>query len=143
MEEITNFDIEEIAPLFKINLICVIDVNDLLDYPFEDGSYILNLDNKHWTCLFVKSRHAVYFDSFGEIYPLEVKQFCSNIIYSDDQIQSLNSVLCGYFCLYFLYYMTNHFKYNLKYTLNQFRSLFSDDETNNNRILQKLIRKII
>ena len=128
MEELTNFDIEEIAPLFKINLICCTDYHNILNYTLQDGSYIVNLGNKHWTCLYVKSRQGYYFDSFGEIYPIEIKRFCPNIIYSDDTIQSLNSILCGYYCLCFLYWMTNKYEYNFTYTFNPLRSNFSDDE---------------
>jgi hypothetical protein len=143
MEELSNFDIDEISPLFNIDLICCIDYHQLLNYPFKNGSYILNLGNKHWTCLFVLNRQGVYFDSYGQIYPKEVKIFCNNIIYSDDTIQSLNSVACGYYCLFFLYYMTNNYKNNLNYTLNKFRSLFNDNEKINDRILQQQIKFII
>ncbi len=143
MEELSNFDIEEMAPLFKINLICCIDYHDIINYPLKNGSYILNLGNQHWTCLYVKNKQGIYFDSFGVIYPTLVKQFCPNIIYNEDTIQSLNSVLCGYFCLYFLYYMTNKSKYNFNYTLNNFRANFNDDEIENNKILQSLIKNIL
>ena len=64
-------------------------------------------------------------------------------MYSDNTIQSLNSVLCGYFCLYFLYWMTNRFQKNMKYTFNLFRSNFVDNEKENNKILQRLIKKIL
>lgn len=143
MEELTNYDIEEIYPLFKINLICCIRYRDILNYPLVDGSYILNLGNAHWTCLFVKNKEGFYFDSYGVIYPTEIKMFCKNIIYSDDTIQNLGSVACGYYCLYFLYWMTNKYKYNFTYTFNQFRSNFDDDENKNDKILQSLIKKII
>ena len=143
MEELTNFDIEEIYPLFEIDLKAVIDYKDLKYYDLENGSYILNLGNKLWTALFVKDKQGFYFDSYGIIYPRDVKIFCPNILYSDDTIQSLKSVLCGYFCLYFLYWMTNKFQGDMKYTFNLFRSKFEDNEKANNKILQKLIKKIL
>mmetsp|Transcript_7670 Transcript_7670/g.8128 ORF Transcript_7670/g.8128 Transcript_7670/m.8128 type:complete len:149 (+) Transcript_7670:1102-1548(+) len=140
---LTNFDIESIYKLFKINLIACIDDHNLNQYGLNDGSYVLNLGNQHWTGLYVIDNQGVYFDPFGVIYPLEVKRFCPNIIYSDDQIQSLKSVFCGYYVLAFLYWMTNKYQYNLQYTLNQFRSQFKDDDDKNDRILQSLIKKII
>lgn len=143
MEELTNFDIIDYKLYFKINLICCIDYHDIIKYKLVDGSYVLNMGNQHWTCLFIKNKKGVYFDSYGAIFPLEVKQFCPNIIYNDNTIQSLNSVLCGFFCLYFLYYMTNQYKYNLTYTLNNFISKFDDNVENNNKILQTLIKKYI
>ena len=143
MEDLTNFDIEDIAHYFKINLICCIEYHSIINYDLVDGSYFLNLGDQHWTCLFVKNKKGIYFDSFGAIFPKEVKQFCPNIIYNHVTIQSLNSVLCGYFCLYFLYYVTNKYKNNNIYTLNNFTALFNDDEKQNNKILQTLIKQII
>lgn len=143
MEELSNFDILEIYPLFKIDLIACIDVNDLKDYELQDGGYILNLNNMHWVALFVNDGKGFFFDSYGVIFPKIVKQFCPDITYSDDQIQSYNSVLCGYFCLFFLYFMTNKYKKNLNHTFDLFRSNFHDDEVKNNSILQKFVKKII
>jgi len=143
MEELSNFDIEEIYPLFYIKLIACIDHKDLNNYNLVDGSYILNLGNKHWSALYVLNKQGFYFDSYGIIYPQSVKIFCPNVIYSDDTIQSLNSVLCGYFCLYFLYWMTNKFSINFKKRFNLFRSQFDDNEKRNNKILQSLIKNII
>lgn len=143
MEELTNFDIFEIYPLFKINLIACIDVNDLANRELIDGSYILNLNNKHWVALYVKNSEGFYFDSYGIIYPKIVKKFCNHLTYSTDQIQSLNSVLCGYFCLYFLYFMTNHTGNSLNHKFNLFRMKFDDNERKNNLILQSSIKKIL
>ena len=140
MEELTNHDIFEIQHIFNIHLIHCIDYHDLVNHELIDGSYVLNMDNKHWVALFVKNHKGVYFDSYGIIYPLEIKNFCKNLIYSDDTIQSTNSVLCGYFCLFFLYWMTNKYKQNLRYTLNKFRALFHDDEQQNNKFLQAHIK---
>jgi hypothetical protein len=144
MEELTNYDIWEIYPLFKINLVCCDNYKNIFDYDLIDGaSYILNLGNKHWTCLYFKNNKGLYFDSYGIIYPKIIKQFCPNIIYNKDNIQSLNSVLCGYYCLFFLYWMTNEFNYDFNYSLNKFRALFSDTEKQNGKILQNHIKKII
>jgi hypothetical protein len=77
--------------------------------------------------VYVIDQVGIYFDRFGVIYPVEGKKFCQNIIYSDDQIQPIKSVLCGYYVFVFLYFMTNQFHYNLQYTLNQFRSKLKDD----------------
>jgi hypothetical protein len=140
---LTNYDIEAHYRQFKINLIACIDYHDLNQYGLHDGSYVLNLGNQHWTGLYVIDQVGVYFDPFGVIYPVEVKKFCQNIIYSDDQIQPIKSVLCGYYVLAFLYFMTNKFQYNLQYTLNQFRSKFNDDTKKNDKILQTMIKNII
>ena len=75
-------------------------------------SGIINLDSQigpgtHWVCYRNIDKYCEYFDSFGLPMPEEVLTYLSNggkqIIYSHDQIQERNSVLCGYWCLYFLY----------------------------------------
>ena len=47
-----------------------------------------------------------YFDSFDLKMPTEVQKYLSKsgkqIMYSGDEIQERNSVLCGYWCLYYL-----------------------------------------
>ena len=73
---------------------------------------IINLDSQigtgtHWVCYRNVDKHCEYFDSFGLPMPEEVLTYLSTggkrIIYSHDEIQERNSVLCGYWCLYFLY----------------------------------------
>ena len=48
-----------------------------------------------------------YFDPFGLIMPHEVYHYLltsgKSQIYSQDEIQNRNTVLCGYWCLYYLY----------------------------------------
>ena len=72
-------------------------------------SLILNLNNSnqpgsHWTCVYHKndSDKLEYMDSFGMKPPQSVidlaKKLKLKIVYQDNQLQNLNSVLCGWFC---------------------------------------------
>ena len=49
---------------------------------------------------------AEYFDPFGLIMPNEIQHYLSTsgkkVIFSQDEIQNRNTVLCGYWCLYYL-----------------------------------------
>ena len=73
---------------------------------------IMNLDSKigpgtHWVCYRnVDKNVCEYFDSFGLIMPTELQKYLQTsgekIIYSTDEIQERDSVLCGYWCLYYL-----------------------------------------
>ena len=73
---------------------------------------IVNLDTQigpgtHWVCYRnIEKNFCEYFDSFGLPLPEEIKKYLSTsgkkIIYSKDEIQERDSVLCGYWCLYFL-----------------------------------------
>ena len=73
---------------------------------------IINLDSQsragtHWVCYRnVDKQICEYFDSFGLIMPTEIQKYLrasdDKIIYSTDEIQERDSVLCGYWCLYYL-----------------------------------------
>ena len=72
---------------------------------------IINLDSQigsgsHWIVYRNGDKYSVYFDSFGLKMPEEVKKYLTTsnkpIVYSGDEIQERDSVLCGYWCLYFL-----------------------------------------
>ena len=73
---------------------------------------IINLDSNigtgtHWICYRnVDKNICEYFDSFGLIMPTEIQKYLQTsdekIIYSTDEIQERDSVLCGYWCLYYL-----------------------------------------
>lgn len=72
---------------------------------------IINLDahtgpGTHWVCYRNIEEFCEYFDSFGSPIAVEIVEYLSTsgkqIIYSDDEIQDSNSVLCDYWCLYFL-----------------------------------------
>ena len=53
----------------------------------------------------VDKQFCEYFESFGLIVPYEIKNYLKTrgkkIVYSSDEIQERDSVLCGYWCLYY------------------------------------------
>ena len=80
-----------------------------LPLDLENGYYVLNLDDKssegtHWVGLKVDQKQIVYFDSFGFICPNEIlaRRRRRKIWYSSHEIQSTNSVACGFYVIYFL-----------------------------------------
>ena len=72
---------------------------------------IVNLDDnqgpgKHWVCYKnLENDFAEYFDSFGLVMPNEIYNYLltsgKKLIYSQDELQNRDSVLCGYWCLYY------------------------------------------
>ena len=61
----------------------------------------------HWVCYRnVDKQFCEYFDPFGLIMPNEIKHYLKTsgkkMVYSSDEIQERDSVLCGYWCLYYL-----------------------------------------
>ena len=105
----------------------------------KDGAYVTNLDGyedvgTHWIALFCNKNEIVYFDSFGvEHVPEEIKEFIGNknIITNIFQVQTNNSVMCGYFCIGFIDFM------RAGKNLTDFTNLFSpnDFEKNDDIIL--------
>ena len=73
---------------------------------------IINLDDSmgggsHWICYRnVDKQDSEYFDPFELIIPNEIKDYLKtsgkNTVFSSDEIQERDSVLCGYWCLYYL-----------------------------------------
>ena len=72
---------------------------------------IINLDDMrgpgtHWVCYRNINNLVEYFDPFGLIMPNEALKYFNTsgkqIVYSMDEIQNRNTVLCGYWCLYYL-----------------------------------------
>ena len=79
----SNFDLIKLAKKMNIDLTAVIYKDDLKRFdPKKNGSYIIDLhdhDNTstgHWLMLYIKGNKAIYFDSFGIIYPTIIKEFC-------------------------------------------------------------------
>ena len=144
---LTNFDLENLCNIYKINLIQCTGKDGLIGKP-RNGCYIINLNDSneggsHWTCFYIRDGHCAYFDSFGCICPYNVSRFLKQshirTVYNTSQIQELTDDHCGYYCIAFLYYMSNH-KGKLKFLLNQFDGIFDLKETKNNvRILQEYI----
>ena len=80
---------------------------------FKNESGVINYDRltgpgTHWVCYYNedKSNYVEFFDSFGlppgkEI-TIYLKTSGKDIIYSDNQLQSNDSVLCGYYCVHYI-----------------------------------------
>lgn len=78
----------------------------------------------YWVAVYInEKREGFYFDSYG-FKPRDVrietflKIHCSSWHYNTQQVQQVNSKVCGYYCVVFLFYMIN--KINVKSFMNQF-----------------------
>jgi hypothetical protein len=158
IELLSNIDLQFYCNKLKIPIKAV-TFKDLYKYikPENGGAYIINIDDStskkygtHWTCLIIVNSYALYWDSFGLPIPTSIKIFiqknkCKKIYYSIDQIQKIDSILCGYYVLYFLYFITvlNKRCNKYKYLINRHNSIYSlENRYLNDRILQNLIKNI-
>jgi hypothetical protein len=124
---LSNIDIEEACKKFRIPLHKVICKDMLKSMKPKLGNYIINLADStsptggtHWLALVVRKKEAMYFDSFGEIYPTEVKQFITRnpnvkIDYNTDHIQDLDDTTCGFYCIAFIHFCHRNPKATLRY----------------------------
>ena len=150
-KDLTNFQIQNICNQVGIKLNGIY-MKDELSSNISNGNYIVNLQNhneegSHWVC-FLKSKNNIYwFDSFG-CPPMQnevniFKQNHYNVYYSSVQIQSMTSILCGFFCIAYLYFV------NLKgssttHKIAEFQNLFNyKNRANNDNILKNLYKHII
>ena len=110
---LSNFDLEKWVDDLEIKYFRSIYSRDRLpDQIRKKECGIINLDSiegqgTHWVCYRNIDPHMVeYFDPFGLIMPHEISHYLSTsgkkIIFSQDEIQNRDTVLCGYWCLYYL-----------------------------------------
>jgi hypothetical protein len=146
---LSNFDISELVVKMAIPNFKGCFYKDTLKKIEPSSSYIINLNSEfnekdernagsHWVALLTDDlKKAIYFDSYGEKEPNEIKNLlkCNQykIAHTSKNIQSLMSNLCGYFCLGFIYFLTvsKHRTKNIINDASIFLDLFEDlDFTN-------------
>ena len=112
-KSLSNFDLINWIKKLKIKHFRGIFSRDTLPNQINETEVgIVNLDSHigpgtHWVVYRnVDKQICEYFDSFGLIMPPEVQKYLQTnndkIIYSTDEIQERDSVLCGYWILYYL-----------------------------------------
>lgn len=167
MSGLSNFDLVEIARRQKIPLDGVISKDRLKERfkpkPNQPINLIINLQDlydgdgnlqggSHWVslCYFVKEKKYCYFDSYGFPPPVDVVQFCqkhhpqTEILYTDSQIQELNTIWCGVYALQFIDYMRTYPNIPLRKRYDKFMSEFDEDQRGKNDLqLLKLVRRYI
>ena len=146
---LSNHDISELVVKLNIPNFKGSFYKDTLKKIEPSSSYIINLNSEfnekdernagsHWVALLTDDlKKAIYFDSYGEKEPNEIKNLlkCNQykIAHTSKNIQSLMSNLCGYFCLGFIYFLTvsKHRTKNIINDASIFLDLFEDlDFTN-------------
>lgn len=117
----------------------------------KNGGYIINMQSSadgngtHWVACYKLGDLCIYFDSFGIYPPLEVVKQCKkhDIIYSNQQIQALDSTACGYYCIAFLFFVhinksiikRGRTLHDIIKMLTPFLDLFENDTSKNDKHL--------
>ena len=99
--ELSNTEIDELVHELKIPNFRGCFIRNKTPSLKVGESCILNLNGQsHWTALIRLPDGYFYFDSYGVIGPMDLDHL--NYIYSETDIQCLNSTACGFFCLGFI-----------------------------------------
>ena len=123
VKSLTNYDLAKYAKRLRIPHFRGVFMRDTLPAsPRTRECGIVNLNTSHesgshWVCYYIDERRRIYFDSFGQITPLEVqrylkteKEFASGakvVQRSTDIVQAINSHICGHLCLFVLETLTD------------------------------------
>ena len=96
----------------------------------------------HFVCIYANEKKLFYFDSMGLSLENDyIKLFAYScgrtVIPSSIQIQSLDSIMCGFFCICFLLYMS------LGFDFKNFFDCFSSDLKLNDTIVIDFIKNMI
>ena len=147
---LSNFDIEEIANFYNINLIIVMK-DELKNMKPINTNYIVNLESSkdgngtHWMALKIENKDCVYLDSYGMLPPEEIISFCkripkSHLSYNTKEIQDFKAKTCGFFAIAFIIFLHINSSDNLYKKSSSFSDLFSLDTKLNNKKLKKFFR---
>jgi hypothetical protein len=138
---LTNVDILKCVKILKIPNFRGVFMRDELPKKIKSVECgIMNFNTheqigSHWVC-YVKTHHStrIYFDSFGQITPLELQKYLKTkqefqnntpvINRNTDIVQKLNTSVCGHLCLLVL---TSLMREHLSYqeVLNQLNDAYS------------------
>ena len=138
--ELTNGEIDELVKHYKIKKYHGCHIDDQLSNKLSDGYYVINLNgHSHWCCLLKDKKHYYYFDSYSFPASQEIEDQIGEYIYSDVQLQDMNSTSCGFYCLAFMKWMEKNKNKELAYT--NFLKLFTKDTKENELILNERLKR--
>jgi hypothetical protein len=136
--ELTNGEIDELVKHYKIKKYHGCFIDDKMPSKLSNGYYVVNLNgHSHWTVLLKDGKKYFYFDSYSFPASQEIEDQIGEYIYSDVQLQDMNSTSCGFYCLAFMKWMEKNKNKELAYT--NFLKLFTKDTKENESILHSLL----
>lgn len=108
VEKIGKKYLKTFAGVFPCNTHPDVEGSENFSVIFNESKH--NEEGTHFVAIFANKRYLYYFDSLGlKLENSYIKLFClsqgRHLIENKVQIQSFESIFCGYFCLCFLKYM--------------------------------------
>ena len=125
---LTDFELVEYAKELKIENFRGVLMRDSLPLkPHNKECGIVNFNKSsqpgsHWVCYFKNGHQRIYFDSFGQVTPIEIQKYLKTqqelishkqvIQRNTDIVQKVNTRVCGHLCLLVLTLLTRkHLSY--------------------------------
>ena len=115
---LSNFELERYARQLGIpNFRSAFMKDTLPEHPYTVECGFVNFNThsqpgSHWVCYYRNKDQRIYFDSYGQITPVEVQRYLKTgpefqrgkevIQRNTDIVQAPNTVVCGHLCLYVL-----------------------------------------
>ena len=115
---LTNLEIIDYVRKLKIPNFRGVFMSDTLPCkPKQTECAIVNLDasnqiGSHWVCFAKLGKVRIYFDSFGQVAPIEIQKYLKSseefendipvIARNTDIVQRVNTHVCGHLCLFVL-----------------------------------------
>ena len=115
---LSNLEIENYVAKLQIPHFRGVFMRDTLPYnPKQIECAIVNLNTSkelgsHWVCYAKRGKSRIYFDSFGQIVPVEIQKYLKSskefkndapvIGRNTDIVQRVNTHVCGHLCLFVL-----------------------------------------
>ncbi len=115
---LSNLEIENYVAELQIPHFRGVFMRDTLPCkPKHQECAIVNLNTSkqfgsHWICYAKRGKSRIYFDSFGQVVPLEIQKYLKSpkefkndssvIARNTDIVQRVNTHVCGHLCLFVL-----------------------------------------
>lgn len=117
----TGVELQQLARKIGMKDIPIVVLkSELNNVPKNTKNIIINLSSDplhgtHWVAIRQNAKNYAYFDSFGIIYPNEVKQWVKKnkpLYYNNEEIQHYSEGFCGNYSLLWLYTQENDIDIN-------------------------------
>ena len=122
-KSLSNYDLAEYIEKLEIqNCRGIFMRNELPKRPKRIECGIVNFNTtdepgSHWVCYHKNGTKRIYFDSFGQITPIEIQNYLKTerekeaglcvIQRNTDIVQKINTTICGHLCLFVLKALTS------------------------------------
>jgi len=115
LEKLGKRYLKTFVGVFPCNTHPVVKESEHFSLIFNESKH--NEEGTHFVAVFANKHNLYYFDSLGlKLENDYIKLFCNSqgrrLVENNQQIQSFDSLFCGYFCVCFIMYMETTMNYS-------------------------------